>query len=112
MTLQDWLTQIEAEPDDWDTYQAFSDWLKDNGMATVGHAVWWMWRRKKRPECSALSGRPGYWRWFRKGRDSPLRSSLPPCIFTGDHGRSGNLWEMITWLAAQLEDLRREHNAE
>lgn len=50
MTLQDWLTQIEAEPDDWDTYQAFSDWLKDNGMATVGHAVWWMWRRKKRPE--------------------------------------------------------------
>lgn len=117
MTLQDWLAQIEAEPNNWFTYQAFSDWLKDYGMVALGHAVWWMWKRKRFPRPFYRYGSDDFlaWEWYGEGfgdRIDPAHLLPWQMLERNSSYHSTDTLAMLTWLAGQLQNLRRVYNAE
>lgn len=95
MTVQDWCRQLEAEPDDWGCWQAFSDWLKENDFPLEGHAAWWVWKTRIRPNNLYL------WTWdFQTGW---LRRR---------GGYYKTLWEAVQFMAKRLEECRRAYEGE
>lgn len=69
---------VLADPEDWDGYRVYADWLEENGRDDEARALRWMAAEHKRPYDRV----EGKWIWYRKISEwDTTHDRLPPEIY-------------------------------